>query len=217
MLVDAFLSVATDLLYLRGWGPNVTDDDIGRGSVVLRRLLVEDAYGLAWRAIGMSGQPCLIAVHLPHLIRNYPSRDVLLALAGGARFRDTQGATMCLHRGNVALDLRRPALRPNGYPGEKRYTLRAFLASPSGITRGDVFTRRDVINYIARVQGGVRQWGQRESPERELIERVGSAEQQLIAAGTHGLRAEVFAMGRALADSEDAQTYIERATALTKR
>ena len=46
--------VAEDLIHLRDdWGGEITDAQIRRGSAVLRRLLVEDAYGQAWRAAGL--------------------------------------------------------------------------------------------------------------------------------------------------------------------
>ena len=69
---DALVAVAEDLTYLGEWGPAIGDPEIRRGSAVLRRLLVEDAYGAAWRAIGQAKQPSLVAVHLPNLIDSLP-------------------------------------------------------------------------------------------------------------------------------------------------
>jgi len=62
MTPDDLRIVADDLQYLAEWGPEISDGKIRRGSAVLRRLLVEDVYGHAWREIGKDKQPSLIAV-----------------------------------------------------------------------------------------------------------------------------------------------------------
>jgi hypothetical protein len=61
---DALTAVAEDLEYLSGWGSEISNAEIRRGTAILRRLLVEDAYGTAWRTVGRCKQPSLMAVDL---------------------------------------------------------------------------------------------------------------------------------------------------------
>ena len=50
--------VAADLDYIiKEWGPEIDDDSLRRDCVVLRRLLVKDNLGQAWRAVGFEKQP----------------------------------------------------------------------------------------------------------------------------------------------------------------
>jgi hypothetical protein len=162
---DDLLMVADDLNYLKRWGPTISDGDIRRGSAVLRRLLVEDAYGQAWRAIGRPKQPSLIAVDISSLV-TLP--EVVFALAQGAHFRGLQFANMLVNKGGTPIGNFSPPLRADGYPGEKEFTLSEFLASPSGIVEGRVFSRRDVIRYIANVKGGVHLSAKQRKAEERL-------------------------------------------------
>lgn len=67
---DSLIAVAEDLEYLAQWGSDISNADIRRGTAVLRRLLVEDAYGTAWRAVGEVKQPSLPGVDLTLLLGN---------------------------------------------------------------------------------------------------------------------------------------------------
>ena len=73
MDAEALKIVADDLEYLANWGAEVSDGEIRRGSAVLRRLLVEDVYGAAWRAIGKQKQPTVIAVESKTVVEPYLS------------------------------------------------------------------------------------------------------------------------------------------------
>ena len=74
--------VVEDIEYLRaGWGGSLSDPEARRGSAVLRRLLVENAYGDAWRALGFHGEPRVRAVDLKQIIGSTPLSDVDMALA----------------------------------------------------------------------------------------------------------------------------------------
>ncbi len=71
---DSIIAVAEDLEYLATWSGNITDPEIRRGTAVLRRLLVEDAYGTAWRAVGKTRQPTLIAVDIDLMVGEHGNR-----------------------------------------------------------------------------------------------------------------------------------------------
>ncbi|MGE0466904.1 MAG: hypothetical protein AB7P44_10725 [Steroidobacteraceae bacterium] len=193
------------------WGHNVSDAEARRGSAVLRRLLVEDAYGTAWRAAGFEKEPSLIAVSLDVLLAATPLNTVVHALAAGANFRGIQMAGTVLARGaNSIRPAFTPPLTPDGYPGEAVFTLSRFLSSMSGVTDGRTFTRREVIKYIANVKGGVHLSAQQRKAERKLIERLGKIEKKITVHTSDGLIVELVAIGQALARSSDALAYVER-------
>ena len=81
----SLIAIAEDLEYLSKWGADISHAEICRGTAILRRLLVKDAYGAGWRAIGDVNQPSLPAVDLSLLLGKYINQ-VEYALAGGANF-----------------------------------------------------------------------------------------------------------------------------------
>jgi len=132
MDTESILLVAEDLEYLATWCGDIKYPEIRRGTAVLRRLLVEVAYGHAWRSLGRPKQPRLIAVDLDMILGNdWNLMDI--ALAGGADFRGVQMAAMVIHKGNGPLGNPPPEpIRENGYPFERVFTLTDFLDSTSG-------------------------------------------------------------------------------------
>lgn len=116
---------------------------------------------------------------------------------------------MVLNKGGKAVGDFGPPLRKNGYPGEREFTLSEFLSSASGIIEGKVFTRRDVIKYIANIRGGVHLSQKRKKAERELIKRLGKIEKKIQVYQTDGLLVELVAIGQALGTSQDAQEFIQ--------
>ena len=129
MDVESLVAVAQDLEHLNDeWGPETSDPDIRRGSSVLRRLLVEDVYGAAWRAVGFSKQPKLIAVDLWNCVGGVDSASILCALAWGAHFRGLFMSSPCA---TIGIEPRQasPPLRAHGYPGEREFTISEFLSA----------------------------------------------------------------------------------------
>lgn len=208
---DSLVAVAEDLHYLSQWGPEISDAEIRRGTAVLRRLLVEDAYGAAWRAIGKEKQPSLIAVDLDLLTGDNAPR-ITFALAGGAHFRGMHIAGMLMHAGSKPLGSA-PAkpIREDGYPFERTFTLSEYLSSSSGIVEGQTFNRREVIKYIANVKGGVHLSAKQRKAEEKLIARLGKIEKKVRIHMSDGLLVEAVAIGQALGSSEDARAYMAAA------
>jgi len=205
---DSLVAVAEDLRYLAGWGGQITDAEVRRGTAVLRRLLVEDAYGHAWRTIGQQKEPTLLAVDLDQLVRPI-TIPIHLALAGGANFRGMQYAALLVHRGASPLGGNPPKpIREGGYPFERAYTISEYLASASGIVDGCKFNRREVIKYIANVKGGVHLSPKQRKTEAKLVARLGKAEKKLMIQMSDGLLIEAVAIGQALGTSDDARKYI---------
>jgi hypothetical protein len=211
---DSLVAVAEDLEYLSEWGSEITSGEIRRGTAVLRRLLVEDAYGTAWRAIGKAKQPSLIAVGLDLLLGN-EANNVIYALAGGAHFRGAQMACILLNKGATALGGAPPKpIREDGYPFDRVFTLSEYLSSDSGVVEGHTFNRREVIKYFANVKGGVHLSAQQRKAEEKLIARLGKIEKKLIVQNTDGLLMEVVAIAQSLGSSADAKLFVQHVKSL---
>lgn len=207
---DALRTVGEDLQFLRdGWGPDIPDPDIRRGGATLRRLLIENAYGQAWRQVGFPKEPKLIAVNLETIVSGIEPHRFGTALAAGANFRGVYASGLLTVRASTPPQYPRAPLRPDGYPGEQEFTLSAFLASRSGIVDRHSFTRRDVIKYVAHVKGGVHLEGKGRKRELELIARMKPFEKRLTFETTDGLFLELVAIAQAVGQSNDASTLIE--------
>lgn len=211
---DSLITVAEDLEYLSQWGSESSNAEIRRGTAILRRLLVEDAYGVAWRSIGQVKQPSVIAVDLSLALGNH-TNQVVYGLAGGALFRGVQMACTVLNKGSVPLGPSPPPpIRQNGYPFERVFPLSEYLSSLSGIVENRTFSRRDVIKYLANVKGGVHLSVQQRKAEEKLIARLGKIEKKIVFHKTDGLLVEAVAIGQSLGNSEDAKLFMQKVKAL---
>lgn len=213
---DSLIAVSEDLEYLAQWGSEISNAEIRRGTAILRRLLVEDAYGTAWRTVGLEKQPKLPAVNL-QLLLGGQTNQVVFALAGGANFRGTQLACMMLSKGTAPIGFNPPPpppIREGGYPFETLFSLSEFLSSPSGVVDGRVFNRREVIKYLANVKGGVHLNAQQRKIEEKLIARLCKIEKKLVVHNTDGLLVEAVAIAQALGRSDDAKRFINIVRAL---
>lgn len=211
---DSLVAVAEDLEFLSQWGSEITNGEIRRGTAVLRRLLVEDAYGTAWRAIGKAKQPSLIAVSLELLLGNDSNR-VVYALAGGAHFRGMRMACMLMNKGTMAIGgSPPPPIREDGYPFDRVFTLSEYLSSHSGVAEGHAFTRREVIKYLANVKGGVHLSAKERKTEEKLIARLGKIEKKIHVHHSDGLLVEAVAIAQALGSSADAKLYVQHIRSL---
>ena len=208
MNTESIIAVAEDLAYLACWTGDIPEPEIRRGTAVLRRLLIEDAYGAAWRAIGRPKQPAVIAVDLNQMLGGNVWQ-IHVALAGGACFRGVQIGSTVGRRGGVVTSVAPAApIRANGYPFDRQYTLSDFLASPAGIVDDRPFTRREVIRYIANVKGGVHLSTEVRKSEAKLVERLSRAEKRIRVQHVDGLLVEVVAIAQALGSSEDAKSFM---------
>lgn len=210
MTRDDLRVVAEDLEYLAEWGPDITDREIRHGSAVLRRLLVEDVYGAAWRAVGWQKQPKLIAVSIDEIASPDNLSKIVYAIAAGANFRGIQMACMMMNKGASPIEEEfGPPLRENGYPGDREFSLSGYLSSLSGVVDGKTFNRCEVIKYIANVKGGVHLSTKERKAEAKLVARLGKIEKKIMVHTTDGLLVELVAIGQALGGSADAQSFIK--------
>ena len=207
---ESLVFVAQDLEYLRDdWGPDTPDPDIRRGSAVLRRLLVEDVYGAAWRGVGFQKQPRLIAVDLMNVFGGVDTSRIICALAWGAHFRGIFMASPCLIKGTEFPPMASSApVRSDGYPGEREFRISEFLSSPAGIADGEVVTRRDIIKYVANIKGGIHLSQKLKKAERDLVSRLAKFEKKINAHTTDGILVEIVSIAQAVGQSNDAAKLI---------
>lgn len=197
--------VAEDLEYIASWNPNTGTGDVRRGSAVLRRLLVEGVYSRAWRCCGESGEPKLEAIDLGPIVNSPELPWIEIAVAGDTDYRSPPVTMIVMEAG----------LNPDGSksnssarPVKREFGLAKFVQSPAGINKGKVFTRSDVIKYIANIKGGVHLSGKQRQKERDLIKKMSKVEGRITAAKTDGLLIELVAIAQAVGRSRDAQKFI---------
>ena len=222
------VSVAEDIEHFQHWwtnGGTVSNAEIRQGSAALRRLLVEDAAGNAWRPLGFSKTPTLQG---PDLLAFYRHTDVeldlvVMAAAGGVRFAGIDTAFLGARRAHnpstgiparadkgfaVAVsDVARNAENPQ--PSEldkfieRTWYVHEYLDAPGLVRKGQPISRREVLNHMANEMGGVHV-GKSSSELRDLL---ADAEQKLFVDTQQGeLRThyfEVLAMGQAVGRSAD--------------
>ena len=209
MDIDELKIVSDDLEYLASWGPDITDREIRQGSAILRRLIVEDVYGHAWRSIGKAKQPKLIAVDIEPNITSVSLSEIVYALALGAQYRGLFIASMMTSTSqNFNNNLSLPQ-REDGYPGEREFTLSDYRESISGVSEGEIFKRREVIKYLANVKGGVHLSQKVQKNDKDMMRRMKRIEKRIMIHKSDGLFVELVAIGQALGRSIDAKEFID--------
>ena len=222
------LAIAEDIDHFKRWWQhpeNIDTTAIRHGSATLRRLLVEDVAGTAWRQLGQLRTPKLQA---PDLLAFYEKFHVdinlvAVAAAAGVRYggldtaflggrrvdNPTTGVPATADEGfavAVSTVARRAAtVQPSELDAliERVWFLPDYLAAPGLIRRGQVLTRREVIKHMANEMGGVH-IAKSTSAVRELLVE---AEQKLIIqtklGEIRGHYIEVFAIGQAVGRATD--------------
>lgn len=201
--------VAADLRYLKKrWGGSVDTDELRRNSVVLRRLLIEDGYGRAWRALGFPGQPQIAATDLVAHRGKLNPDQIIFAEAGGAKrgTMQVQGITMV----NYAMSPEEIAERFKQGPQSKVYTLPEFLSSECFSLQGKAINRRQVIKYVANKLGGAH-FDTKRDPNQKDAEIIAFLDEILASARTSDMEAvyyELLSIGQAVARSKDTQKFL---------
>jgi hypothetical protein len=202
-----FESVAEDLEHLRNdWMDDPSDAIIRRGSVILRRLLVEGVLQRTWKSLGFPGEPTIVAPNLD-LIIGPEKTPVILVLAGGAQLQTTQAAGMSIARGSS---------RPGGYVPPERafeypFKLSAFTNSPCAYVEGDAVSRREVIKYFAHYLGGVHLHlsSKVRKKEEDMVRRIRKIAGKVDAFEKDGLYYELLSIGQAVGCAPDSVRLLE--------
>lgn len=204
-------SVREDLLYLQDeWGTSIEDGPLRRGSVVLRRLLVDGDLGRAWRKVHFNGEPKVEASSLRPILERHPRRKELhFASAGGAEYGGIQvrGALMTSRPMTEAESKVSASL---GILSET-LGLRKFTQATCLVIKRQPITRQKLIQYVAIKLGGVHHDDRRGAKDVKfkLLDQV-VAEIQI--AGKSAVYFELLSCGQALSKSDDIRKFLLRAS-----
>lgn len=155
-----------------------TDTEIRHGIAALRRLLLEDALGSAWRHVGFTKQPTIRAPDLDALLdhKGIAAQHVVSLIVGGATVNGLQHALIGVRRIDhpktgvpadaesgfavEVFNISRDARSPSTDVGmsdltDQEQTLSTFLKKPGAVRTGALITRRQIITYFASQVGGV--------------------------------------------------------------
>lgn len=211
--------VRDDLVFLRSLNycrPSRTDVRIA--SSILRRLLHEEMFFVAWQIAGLEGEPSISAVDLQTMVADLPPRYIHYAYAGGAK---TEGAH---HQGYVLLVVPAEEAKTEGHeqvskrvaklikqPTVRGFLLAEFLHSPSVISGEARVSRLQVVRYVANKLGGVH-W---DNKRGEWTDPIGSRqrlldENHMIVGRLTGPLYEVLSIAQAISTSSDTTRLIER-------
>jgi hypothetical protein len=223
------LVLAEDIEFFRRWWENGDSPDdvaIRHGSSVLRRLLVEDAAGRAWRKLGFKKTPTVQGPDLLALCEEKGVKPALgHAVAGGVRLdgvdwaligsfrvdnRET-GISASADSGFAVLStfIGRDALNPSHSPldhlVERTWYLHDYLRAPGALRRGQLLSRSEVIKHMANDMGGVHLEKSNSAMRQFLIEAERNVFIQTKKRALRGLYIEVLAIGQAIGRSADIQ------------
>lgn len=244
---ERLIAIAEDIEQFQRWrthSESLTDALIRQGSAVLRRLLVEDVAGTAWRQMGFTKSPMLKGPDLLAALkqRNIPTSRVAVGAAAGVRYGGMDTALMAAYRidnpctgvsadaeEGFAVAFVHAARQSNETAApdldpliERSWFLSEYLNAPGFVRRGETLSRRQVIKHMANDMGGVHLEKNTASNVRDLLVE---AESKLFIKSKSGtLRSfyiEVLAIGQAVGRSDDLQklasTIREKTDATTSR
>ncbi len=206
--LEALRAVMEDLLYLTSsWKNDIADDVIRRDCSVLRRLMIEDKLGWAWRHVGFQKQPRIICSILQTEVNN---EQMAFAQAGGAHYMGLEIRDLKVYRGL-------PSPLPNGRarkPIRKPLFLSDFLASTCIIVKGVEISRHDLIVYIANTLGGIHSDTKRKFEQQRSLkskfEALDTHFKTTVTAGKDSFYHELLSIGQNLANSKDIPKLVKR-------
>lgn len=208
--------VAEDIQYFQDrWYGDIPEPEIRRGAAILRRLLIEDAIGEAWRGMGHKGEPCLVGPDLDKLFGNYDRGKIVCALAGGGMRNGVRAAGLCQVRDNKPP----PPPTPDLEAGqtfesiiETSLSLSQYLKSTCAIIDGILITRRELIRYMANIKGGVhlRLSRRTRKREQEIVNKIKPLEGRIHAFRLDGLFFELLSIGQSVGGSPDTQSLMRQ-------
>lgn len=170
-----FLDSVLDALdYLNEkWDQEIDDKSLRVTSPILRRLITYGDLGRAWREVGFSKEPIILALDLKEMISEDPILRIDFAAAGGALYKGAKVAGMKI------LDMARPPEKQVGEPPYKPLRVSAFQQSscllitrryPSGGMKQEILTRGELITFFANKHGGAHYDAKRNSPKEYLLD-----------------------------------------------
>lgn len=218
--VNEFLRIVhDDLIFLRSLDYNEPSRTTARvASSILRRLLYDGLYRLAWQLAGMEREPAVLAVDLAAMLNEVEPRYIQYAYAGGA---PTKGAQ---HKGYILLAIPLAEVGVESHeivarriqnqlrPVERRFfSLSQFCESPSVISGNAAVSRLTLVRYVANKLGGVHWDNQR----GRWTDPVGSRhrlldEEHIFVGVLPGALFEIVSIAHAIASSQSTDELIQR-------
>ena len=228
-----YLSIAEDIEWLRdewwlGSSAGPREDRLRRGSTTLRLLLVDQLAIKAWRHYGFDGQPI---VHGPDLMafasrREIPIPHIFSLVVGGGRVNNVDTAMLGMYRkdnpdtGAKAMDdvgfavvVTNVARRVRQVPHpsdldpiiERAWPINAYLDAPSAVFDGEIFARREIIQYFANFAGGAHLDKSTRSnrAKRKRYELISQLDGRINSYDKDGLHFELQSIGQAVGRSKD--------------
>jgi hypothetical protein len=211
---------------------SLTGGDIRRGSATLRRLLVEDVLGSAWRHHGFQREPAIYGPHAEKLaaLRSRRLEHAVSLIVGGGRLNNVDVAMIGAFRvfnpqtgkgpeddEGFGVEVSTIARKASGQTAtsdlsalvEHPWHLKAYLQAPGAVRRGERISRREVIKHFANDIGGVHlDRAKKDAPDqtRELVREM---EQRVMADTMDGIYFEVLSIGQAIGRSPDVKALEE--------
>ena len=188
--------MAEDLTYfrkwleLRAWSDAPPPEEIRRGSLLLRRLLLDRELMRAWQSAGFEKEPRIVAVDLPATVAAQGPGRPEFALAGSARSTAPEAEGVLLWKSS----------RPG--PPLCVYPLSHYLESASIFLGRATISRREVVKYLAQVNGATPAAsikGRRQ--EQEFAGHMARLEAKANTYRPGALHLELFSIGQTLAQA----------------
>lgn len=240
---DPWVTVAEDIEWLsKEWCTLYqppSNAELRRGSAVLRRLLVENALGHAWREFGFEKQPRVSGPDVMALLSHHGTepRHVVSFVAGGATVNGIQMAMLgCARAFNestgisadaeegfavATFSIARDARGPTGESEldglvDRLTPLSNYLHAPGAIRQGQAISRFDIVKYFANAAGGVHleqtpkpSEGARNADKAERDDLLQALRRAVMADTMDGLHFELLSIGQAIGRSPDMHDLVK--------
>jgi hypothetical protein len=199
-------TVAEDLRFLQDeWDETVDDHSLRRSSGVLRILLVDDAFGRAWRLMGFPKQPNVKANNLHAIVATAPRKDLTYAQAAGARHGGMEIVAPVLIGSGTLTD--EDAQKLDVFLSQdftREFALRDFVESTCIMGGGQNVKRREVVQFVANKLGGTHLDTVRNRKRDAAYALLDELMATMVLGGKPAVFYELLAIGQAVAASEDA-------------
>ena len=215
LVMDKYLvkTVVEDLEYLRNeWGSDVEDATLRRGSVILRRLIVQGELFKVWRELELDGKPKVTAPRVEYFLTPANKKRIVFVVAGGGKYQGLEIALVILNRGSAPIEA-----PPDANPQEHEFSLAKFARSTSIYVKGVKIRRQEIIQYVANKLGGAhvdhRRRGKLAKKFEALDESIGLFQVQGAPeiSGKNSVYFELLSIGQLLAHSKSMDRLIRTA------
>lgn len=205
-----------------------SDIEIRWGVAAIRRLLIDGLLGQAWRENGLTGEPSVEAPNVLAILAQQGTevRHVASLIAGGACIDGVESSVIGSARTHnestgigpdaeegfavsafqIARDARGEETEgPLNHLVRSRYSISNWLNSVGAVRIGETIRRHDIIQFFAKVEGGVHldRKSNRKGQEKLVFDRIRDLQGKVQAFKMEGLYFEIFSIGQALGKSSD--------------